>query len=103
MNYIALFFAGVFLCNSLPHLCSGLCGAPFPTPFAKPRGVGDSSPLVNFLWGIANLLAGLALLGRHPVALTPNLDMAALLCGVLLLGTHCSIHFGNVRRAKREP
>ncbi len=101
MHFVALFFTGAFLCNCLPHLCSGLCGAPFPSPFAKPRGVGDSSPLVNFLWGFANLLAGLALLGRHPVALAPSLDMAVLLGGVLVLGTYMAVHFGKVQAAKR--
>ncbi len=48
MDYIAVFFAGAFLCNSLPHLACGLSGAPFPTPFAKPV-----------------LLAGVLALGTH--------------------------------------
>ena len=51
MHYVAAFFAGAFLCNCIPHLDCGLRGAPFPTPFAKPRGIGDSSPLINVLWG----------------------------------------------------
>jgi hypothetical protein len=49
MNSVALFFAGAFLCNSIPHLTKGLQGEPFPSPFAKPPGKGNSSPLVNFL------------------------------------------------------
>ncbi|HEY4169248.1 MAG TPA: hypothetical protein VGM96_20835 [Reyranella sp.] len=30
MIWIALFFAGAFLCNSLPHLAAGLQRRPFP-------------------------------------------------------------------------
>ncbi len=57
---VARLFAGLFLCNAIPHLCSGLMGQPFPTPFADPPGVGDSSAVTNAIWGIFNLtVAGL--------------------------------------------
>jgi hypothetical protein len=102
MGYIAMFFAGAFLCNSLPHLVCGLSGTPFPTPFAKPRGIGNSSPLLNFFWGSFNLFAGLFLLARHPVSLAFSADFLVLLAGVLALGTYASIHFGKVRQV-REP
>ena len=101
MDYIAVFFAGAFLCNSLPHLACGLSGAPFPTPFAKPRGIGNSSPLVNFLWGAANLFVGLYLLQRHPVSVGLSVEFLVLLAGVLALGTHASVHFARVRGAAR--
>jgi hypothetical protein len=42
MIYLALFFAGAFLCNAIPHLAAGTMGMPFPTPFARPRGIGNS-------------------------------------------------------------
>ncbi len=99
---VALFFAGALLCNSIPHLISGLCGTPFPTPFAKPRGIGESSPLVNFLWGSVNLLAGIALLAAHPVAIGLDPDFGALLAGFLALGSAMSVHFGKVRRTKQD-
>ena len=67
MYYIAMFFSGLFICNALPHLASGLRGEAFPTPFATPRGIGRSSPLVNVVWGFANLLVGGFLLVRHGV------------------------------------
>jgi len=101
MNHVALFFAGAFLCNSLPHLAAGLQGAPFPTPFAAPRGVGNSSPLVNFLWGAFNLGAGLALLSPHPVSIGASLDCLELAAGALLLGTFLSLRFGKVMRERR--
>jgi hypothetical protein len=94
---VAAFFAGVFLCNGVPHLTSGLCGLPFPTPFAKPRGVGNSSPLVNFFWGLFNVLAGAGLLARHPVSIGVDPGFIALVCGAAAIGTYLSLHFGKVR------
>jgi hypothetical protein len=61
-HYIAVFFAGAFLCNAVPHFVSGVMGNKFPTPFAKPPGKGLSSPMVNVLWGGFNLLIGHILL-----------------------------------------
>ena len=78
MDYVAAFLAGAFLCNCVPHLTCGLRGEIFPTPFAKPRGKGPSSPLVNFLWGFFNLLVGLFLLSRHSVAVDLSPGFAAL-------------------------
>ena len=98
MHYLANFFAGAFLCNCIPHLVCGLQGAPFPSPFAKPRGVGDSSPLVNFLWGFFNLLVGGYLLSIDPVAFGINTDFMVLLLGAFLLGLYLALHFGKVMR-----
>ena len=100
--YVAAFFSGLFLCNSVPHLVSGLQGMPFPTPFANPHGVGDSSPLVNVLWGFANLVAGVVLLSRHPVLLSLNPALLALLIGVLVIAVFSSLHFGKVQKNKLQ-
>lgn len=97
MSYVALFFAGALLCNSIPHLGSGLQGRPFPTPFAQPHGVGDSSPFVNFLWGFANFLAGMLLLSRHPVEMGLNASLLTVVIGALAIGTFTSFHFGRVQ------
>lgn len=105
MNFpaiIALFFAGVFLCNSIPHLVCGLQGKPFPTPFATPHGVGDSSPLINFYWGAFNAVLGLVILSRHPIALAPSLELLAMLVGALAIGSFAAIHFGKVQANKSE-
>ena len=101
MHYIANFIAGALLCNCIPHLVCGLQGVPFPSPFAKPHGVGDSSPLVNFLWGFFNLLAGAWLYSIDPVALGINPGFMVLLMGAFLLGLFITIHFGKVRRDKQ--
>ena len=101
MRLVALFFVGALLCNCIPHLVAGLQGSKFPTPFAKPRGVGESSPLVNFIWGLANLLTGLTILARRPMQLGANFECLALVAGALLLGIYLSQRFGKVR-AQRQ-
>lgn len=61
LNIISALFAGAFITNFVPHFVHGVSGRSFTTPFAKPRGVGPSSPTLNVVWGIVNLLAGLSL------------------------------------------
>jgi hypothetical protein len=100
MDCVITFFAGAFLCNSIPHLASGLRGEPFPTPFAKPRGVGHSSPFVNFLWGSFNVAVGIALLSDRPVVAQLDPHFIATIAGALAIGTYLSLHFGKVRREK---
>jgi hypothetical protein len=97
---IALFFAGAFLCNSIPHFVSGLMGRPFPSPFSKPAGVGDSSPVVNVLWGFLNLVIGLLLLLRWPIAVNFYPNLIAFLVGVLVMALQLSSHFGKVQAGK---
>jgi hypothetical protein len=60
-HYLALFFAGAFLVNSVPHFTNGVSGRPFPSPFASPPGRGMSPPVVNVLWGSLNLILGIVL------------------------------------------
>jgi hypothetical protein len=86
----------MLLCNAIPHLCSGLLGRAFPTPFAKPHGRGPSSPRVNFLWGYANLLAAFCLLQYKAISIGANLDFILLMLGALAIGTAMSRHFGLV-------
>ncbi len=102
MHLITTFFVGAFLCNSLPHLAAGLQGRPFPSPFATPRGVGDSPPFVNVLWGMSNLLAGLFLLAANPVSIGINIDFAMVMLGALVLGAYISWHFGKVQAGKQR-
>lgn len=101
MSYIGLFFAGALLCNSIPHLACGLRGEPFPTPFAKPHGVGLSSPLLNFFWGAFNAVAGGLILAYHGIAAVISTESLAVLLGFLAIGTYAALHFGKVRRAAR--
>jgi hypothetical protein len=63
-HYLAYFFGGAFLANSLPHLINGISGRAFHSPFAKPPGRGLSSSTVNVLWGFLNLLVSYLLIIR---------------------------------------
>jgi hypothetical protein len=63
-HYIGCFFAGMFLANAVPHFVHGISGDRFPTPFAHPRGKGLSSPTLNVVWALFNLVIGYILLGR---------------------------------------
>lgn len=98
MGYLLMFLAGAFLLNCVPHLASGLRGEPHPTPFAKPPGEGLSSPRVNFVWGSANLAAGVALWRAGWPQVTDGwvaIGVAAV--GWLGLGWYLAGHFGDVR------
>ena len=100
MPYVWLFFAGAFLCNAIPHLASGLQGQPFPTPFARPRGRGDSSPVVNVVWGFVNIVIALAL-GMRPLEQPATREnILAALAGALVMGLFLAAHFGAVQREK---
>ena len=63
-HYVAYFFGGAFLANTLPHLGNGISGHAFQSPFASPPGVGLSSSVVNVLWGLFNLAVGYLLTCR---------------------------------------
>jgi hypothetical protein len=60
-NVAACFFGGAFLANFIPHFVVGISGLEFPSPFATPPFRGLSSPAVNVLWGLFNLVVAYAL------------------------------------------
>jgi hypothetical protein len=98
MTIFMLLLAGLLLCNCIPHLACGLQGDVFPTPFARPRGIGNSPPLVNFLWGAANLGLG-ALILMHWLA-ADAFGLLAVCAGFLAAGIFMSLHFA--RKAARS-
>jgi hypothetical protein len=103
-DYVAWFFAGVFLANSVPHFLQGICGNKFQTPFASPPGVGESSAAVNVIWGWFNLVVGGLLLRFFFPPLPPALGLcAAAAAGVLLTALGLAYHFGKVRNAAPHP
>jgi hypothetical protein len=95
-HYAALFFAGAFLTNGIPHFVSGVMGRPFQSPFAKPPGEGLSSSTVNVLWGFFNLAVGYVLLcriGHFDLQATDH--VVALGLGILLMGIVTARLFGR--------
>ena len=64
LDYLAYFAGGMFLANAVPHFVHGVSGKPFQSPFARPRGVGLSSSVVNMAWALANLVIVWLLLAR---------------------------------------
>lgn len=83
---VARFLAGALLCNALPHLIQSLSGQPFQTPFA---GGGTSSPLINVLWGTANLTIGGFLLSAG--SFQPGRNRQTLLMWTGFVGTAISL------------
>ena len=103
-GYFSHFVAGMFLANGVPHFVHGISGNRFQSPFASPPGVGESSPLVNVVWGTANFVIGYLLLtgvGEFQGGLT--LDTLTVAFGALLAGIGLAAHFGRVRSAPPGP
>lgn len=96
--YLAEFVSGLLLANGVPHFVQGISGENFQSPFASPPGVGESSPLVNVVWGFANIAIGFALLRSfEPQGSGSFAGWIAVGIGVLLIGVLLSRHFGRVR------
>lgn len=92
-HYLACFFAGLFLTNTVPHFVHGISGDSFPTPFANPPGKGLSSPTVNVLWALANLLIGYILFRVGKVSQTNKWSLLAFFAGVVYISITLSIVF----------
>jgi hypothetical protein len=100
--YALQFVAGLFLANGVPHFVQGISGHWFQTPFASPPGVGESSPVVNVLWGFLNLAVGFALLWSFaPKGADVAAEWALVGLGVLVIAVFCAWHFGSVRSKRR--
>ena len=96
--YLLQFVAGVLLANGLPHFVQGISGHWFQSPFASPPGVGESSPVVNVLWGFLNLAVGFALLfAFEPKGAGVIVEWAFVGLGALVIALYLARHFGRVR------
>jgi len=96
--YVVHFVGGAVLANGVPHFVQGISGHRFQSPFARPPGVGESSPLVNVVWGFANLAVGTVLveLWLGAASRSPG-DLVAIFAGVLVAAVPMARHFGRVR------
>jgi hypothetical protein len=96
-EYVAFFFGGMFLVNAVPHFVSGVCGRKFPSPFASPPGKGESSPVVNVLWGAFNLVIGYLLVFRvGEFFIRETSSVVAVGLGGLLMAVMLAWNFGKI-------
>lgn len=98
-DYLAAFVAGMFFTNTVPHFVQGVSGNRFPTPFAHPQGRGLSSPVVNVVWALANLLVGYVLLRVGQVSPTHHASLALFFAGIAVLSIPSSIGFAKKHAA----
>jgi hypothetical protein len=97
LQYVAYFFGGAFLTNSIPHFVSGSMGRAFQSPFAKPPGKGLSSSTVNVSWGFFNLAVGYVLICRVGNFDLRSWDVVAVGLGVLATGLMLARTFGQLQ------
>jgi len=94
-HYLAAFFAGAFFANVVPHFVQGISGNKFPTPFAKPPGKGLSSPIVNVVWSLVNLVVGYLLFSAAPINKDNPVLLVVFFAGIALLSIMCSVNFSK--------
>jgi len=94
-QYIASFFAGMFLANFVPHFVHGISGNRFPSPFAHPPGKGLSSPTVNVLWALFNLVAGYVLFRVGNIASGDDSALVVFFAGIAAISIIASSLFAD--------
>ncbi len=94
-DYIACFLAGMFLANVVPHFVHGISGDRFPTPFAHPPGTGLSSPLVNVVWALCNLVVGYILFRVGKVSSGDDSALIIFFAGIVAISAMLSVHFAK--------
>ena len=94
--YVLQFVSGLLLANGVPHFVQGISGQRFPTPFASPPRVGESSSVTNVLWGFGNLAVGFAVLWSFsPKGSDVVLEWIAVGLGVLVAAVILARHFAQ--------
>ena len=94
-EYLACFFAGSFLANAVPHYIQGISGDRFPTPFAHPPAKGLSSPLVNVLWALLNLVVGYVLFRVGKISSGTAAARVLFFGGIAAMSILLSVQFGK--------
>ena len=92
-NYLACFFAGMFLANAVPHFVQGVSGNKFPSPFSKPPGKGPSSAPVNTVWALFNMLAGYFLFRAGEITTGSPIALILFFAGIAAMGIMLSVNF----------
>jgi len=94
-QYVACFFAGLFLANVVPHFVAGVSGNKFPTPFANPSGRGLSPATTNVIWSLANLVIGFVLFRAGHLIAGEALSLLVFFAGIAVISIFSSIHFSH--------
>jgi hypothetical protein len=94
-NYVACFFAGMVFANVVPHFVHGISGDRFPTPFAHPPGKGLSSPTVNVVWALFNLIVGYILFRAGKISGGDNVALVIFFAGIAAISTLLSVRFAK--------
>jgi hypothetical protein len=92
-QYLACFFAGLFIANMVPHFIHGISGDIFPTPFSTPPGKGPSSPTVNVIWGLSNGVIGYILARAGKLSNQRIISVVLFFLGILAMSSMLSIVF----------
>ena len=92
-QYLACFWAGVFLTNVVPHFVHGVSGNKFPTPWAKPSGTGLSSPTSNVIWALINGVSGYILFRVSKMDNDHPLSVIVFFAGIVFMSIYVSKHF----------
>jgi hypothetical protein len=85
----------MFFANVVPHFVHGISGDRFPTPFADPPGKGLSSPTVNVVWALFNLVVGYVLFRVGKVSSGGDWALVVFFAGIAAISTQMSAHFSK--------
>jgi hypothetical protein len=94
-DYVLSFFAGAILANVVPHFVHGISGNRFPTPFANPPGKGLSSPTLNVVWALFNLLVGYILFRLGKVSSGGDPALVSFFAGIVVISIGLSLRFAH--------
>jgi hypothetical protein len=94
-HYVTSFFAGAFLAKFVPHFIQGISGYSFPSPFSSPPGQGLSSPTLNVVWGLINLIIGYFLLRIGKVSQENKWNVLSFFLGFVSMSILLSIQFAS--------
>ena len=85
----------MFLANVVPHFVHGISGDRFPTPFAHPSEKGLSSPTVNVVWALFNLMVGYNLFRVGKVSSGDDSALVVFFAGIVAISALLSLRFAK--------
>jgi hypothetical protein len=89
---IALFLAGLFFANGLPHFVNGISGREFHNPSLHRFFPALTSPLFNVIWGLLNFGLMVILLTMAEI-ITPQPEAVLFAAGFTVASIGLAIFF----------